>query len=493
MRLPTREFALVAKPMLAIFILIFGVTACVADVRLVKDQSTGRKQVFEYTLSPAAQANPAFRHRLIVPSIDRIPGNAITHYLRADGEGGLRPLETAQKEHGMVIYDWSGFDLAADEIDLAVMKKVCASFDGLVKNHLARASRCRDAEWGLALETLRGKDVLSFLLPSVQQSRNYSRILAMQTRLAIIEKRYDDAVELLRINYTLGRHVSKQGLFVSSLVGIAETGISNLGMKHLIGQDDSPNMYWALASLPQPVIDMTSASEYEASICLRILSLDDVETLDLTEAQWTKLLEKQVAAILESAQFAGQPGKKDSGLGSKTAMLGMAMLTYSSAKKRLVAGGMDAKKVESMPVAQVVLVDMRRELIRYSDLNERAYYIPFWDAQKLYEESENLMEKNRLKSTGAMVAGMLLPATYQVRNAQTRIQAEINILMAIESIRNHLATHNQLPAALAELELPVRADPYTGKPFAYSLENGTATIGFGKGSPLEYTYILKVK
>ena len=71
---------------------------------------------------------------------------------------------------------------------------------------------------------------------------------------------------------------------------------------------------------------------------------------------------------------------------------------------------------------------------------------------------------------------MLGPAILNVRFAVVRSEAQINLLMAIESLRNHAAIHGKFPQSLTELDLPVRTNPITGKPFNYSLEAGKAVL-----------------
>ena len=463
------------------------------DAKVTSNNDGGKNtRTIELTVSAAKEAQPAFRYRLTVPPDETIPGNAITHYLRSDGEGGLRPLDTARKRYGDVIYDWSGLEMPADEIDMAAIRQVCESLDYFISNHIRRATICREADWGYALESLRGEETFSFPLPSVQQTRNISRVLAMRTRLDVIEGKFDDAVNHLRMNYTLGRNVNELGLLVSSLVGIAEVGISNLGMKHLISAEDSPNMYWALGSLPEPVIDLRWSATYEAGFARRLFTeLDGVETAKLSEEQWTERLNETVARFLSTMQFVS-PGKSSTS-SDQAATMGIVMLTYGPAKKRLIAKGMDKAKVESLPVAQVILIDTQRELERYSQDTEKVFCIPYHQMKAIYEKAEQDMRHNRMKSFGAMIGGAILPATAQVRQAQTRIQAEVNVLMLIESLRNHLATKGSFPKSLNELELPVRNDPYTGKPFKYQLQDGLAVVEHGMGSPLRYKYILKAR
>ena len=57
-----------------------------------------------------------------------------------------------------------------------------------------------DCDWELGIEELRGIDIVSFLLPEFQDSRQIARMMVLRTRLAIAEHRYDDAIAQCGIN-----------------------------------------------------------------------------------------------------------------------------------------------------------------------------------------------------------------------------------------------------------------------------------------------------
>ena len=221
----------------------------VANARVtVEEMTDGVGQIYRMKISPAAEPSPVFKHRFCVPPRKTIPANAATMYLRSFGEGSLRrPIDAAYEEYGDAFYDWQSIE----EVPLEALlntpaKKVSQTFDEYINSHITRATYSRYCDWGLAEEDLTGLETIGFLLPSVQGTRSISRVLALQTRVAIAEKRYDRAAELIRMNYQLGRNVGKMRFLVSSLVAIAEVGITNGTMIDMIAAPDSPNMYYAL-------------------------------------------------------------------------------------------------------------------------------------------------------------------------------------------------------------------------------------------------------
>ena len=170
-------------------------------------------------ITPAAEPSPIFKYRFCVPPRETIAANAATSYLRSFGEGALsRPLDKAIEEYGHDdMGEWWNLNdgVPIEGLLETPAKKVSQTFDGYIKGYIERATRCRYCDWGLAEEDLSGPEVIEFLLPSVQQTRSISRVLALQTRIAIAEKRFDRAAELMRMNYQLGRSVGKMKFLVS--------------------------------------------------------------------------------------------------------------------------------------------------------------------------------------------------------------------------------------------------------------------------------------
>ncbi|MFT7629220.1 MAG: hypothetical protein ACI87E_000217 [Mariniblastus sp.] len=466
--------------------LCFSLTACPttsADVLEVQavDALGGRTGgvVYKLSITPAKEAVPAFKYRLTVEPHKTIPGNAITHYLRSLGENSLRGLwEWARLEFGQDVHDWYSLKTPAKDIPLESLRKVSAKFEGYVENHLRRATLCRESDWGLAMEDLRGREALAFLLPSVQQTRSMSRILALKNRLAVIEGRYDDSVDYLRMNYQLGQNVSQMNVLVTNLVGLAEVGIANAGMLDLIAAKDSPNMYWALMELPTPIISIRNAVRLESSFGTRYFpELLDVENAKHSPGQWGEILAEMVGSLTEVHGLTGGRSSMD-GAGQAVAglPLALALSGYSAAKQRLIEGGDDEAEVNQMSAAQVLLIDAARDYELMANEVEKEYYVPFQVVEKFsYRLRDRKFKGNSLR-LGMILGDAILPAVQQVRQAEVRVQTNINVLIAIEAIRHHVATKGEFPTSLEEMDLPVRNSGFTDKPFEYRVEGRTAVL-----------------
>jgi hypothetical protein len=74
-----------------------------------------------------------------------------------------------------------------------------------------------------------------------------------------------------------------------------------------------------------------------------------------------------------------------------------------------------------------------------------------------------------------------------------RLDRRVAALRCVEAIRLYAAAHGgRLPPTLAAVkEVPVPEDPLTGKPFAYRLENDTATLEAAGSGLLTYELVLK--
>ena len=152
------------------------------------------------------------------------------------------------------------------------------------------ASLRRNCDWGLGIDQLRGPAVVNFLLPECQYMRAISRSLVLRMRIALVEHRYDHAIDLMRINYRMARDTARVPFLVNGLVGIAEAGMTNGTVLELIASPDSPNLYWALAELPKPLVDLRAAVRFELEFGPRMFPLiDRAESTEHSPGEWNRL------------------------------------------------------------------------------------------------------------------------------------------------------------------------------------------------------------
>jgi hypothetical protein len=205
------------------------------------------------------------------------------------------------------------------------------------------------------------------------------------------------------------------------------------------------------------------------------------ETAEHSEEEWKRQLDRVVDSIIGLQSQIGSRGQLDvpapsNSLRNQALAMGAGLAGYSVAKQRLIDSGMDPDKVGKMPVAQVLLVDAARDCNYFAQEIEKTFYVPHKDVEAFDDRINEVIEKFTPSRMGAVMVGMLSPAIVQVHRAEKRIQAQIDVLMVIESIRHHVATKGELPESLDELELPIRKNLATDEPFPYRVENGTAIL-----------------
>lgn len=398
-----------------------------AELTVVKQKvDEGILTIYRLTVTPAPEPDPPLRHRLTMREIDLKPGNAATHYLRAFPEFGFETLlKSVAEKYGKEFHDWNrATEVPLGELPLAKARAAAASFDSVVDHFIAPATVRRDCDWGLGVQEMRGPEIVELLLPEFQASRSLSRILALRTRVAIAEGDYDRALEQLRMNYRLAENVGRAPLLVCSLVGLAEAFISDQQVLELMAAKDSPNLYWAIAELPHPIVDVRKAVRFEMSLGLRVFPfLIDAETATHSPEEWARMFAE---ALSQTGKLTGVATgfSRFSPEFRQAAAAGLAMLQYPDAKRRLIEGGIAADRVALMPVGQVIAVDGHREYRRVADEIEKWMHVPYHTARK-WERAYPFDVTGVASVTrgyGYMLAAMLLPAVDAARSAEVRLE-----------------------------------------------------------------------
>lgn len=478
---------------------VFSATICLsallttvqtrAELEVIED-ADGQQglTVFRMTVTPAAEPVPALKHRFSVPLHKRKPGNAATHYLRSLGESngpGIR-WRRLRDRFGDEVDDWYDLDFPVDEIPMQDFRDAARGFRRYVDNYTRRASECRRCDWGLEEMDLRGPETVAYLLPDAQESRGLSRGLAMLSRLATIDSQYEQAIDYIRMNYQLGQDIAKQRFIVCSLVGLAEVGMANKSVIELISAPSSPNLYWALSELPDPVVDMRESINLEMSFGLRMFpALLDVEDEERAPAEWSRLLAltlDDLRSVVDDLGIGQFPQDK---LLAELSVMGMTFVVYPAAKQRLIDSGLAPAKVDKMAVAQVLLLDTAREYQRIAANYEKWWYVAF-DQMPRRMGLELEPDRGLSAGFGRILADALLPAVNAAKKAQMRTQWQIAALRAVEAIRMHAAARGGLPASLDDVSVvPVPTNPITKRPFVYRLDGDTAVLElpFSDGMP----------
>ncbi|MAT68877.1 MAG: hypothetical protein CMJ58_05080 [Planctomycetaceae bacterium] len=421
----------------------------------------------EIVLSPMPAPDPPLAYRLWPEVVDRIPGNAAVYYgkIKAEnnslfGDAELRdkvdewrhePLESLRDEGATVpgFTDWTDTPLY----------------------YLDQGARCAYCDWQLPI----GREpFFTILLPELQESRGFARWLTAAARVDVAHDRFAEAAKKLQVNYALGRNVAHSETIVGGLVGIAIAQVGNEQLQTFIQQPEAPNMYWALAALPRPLVDMRLAVHTEASaIEIMFPGLRDCISKDMTPDEARALFFKVWAETAILADNLPRP--------ANNFVLVLANLpAYSVAKARLIKSGLPAQRVEAMPVAQALLADAYLIHRRSEDLNVAAFELPYSTSQIVFEQAERNFKESNAQGWTPMVQilAAIRPWMQGIRIAQVRLERELAVLRLLEAVRMHAAANEgKLPEALSDITVvPVPSDPVTDQPFEWSVSDGAARL-----------------
>ena len=417
--------------------------------------TTTDKSVEVRTLSlvPAAEPVPAMSYRLLPRYLDQKTGNAALLYYSA---AALCP-DGDSKDIQEKISDWR--DLPVDQLDRKEVDEALSSFSSCF--HLIKLAAQRTyCQWEMPLE-----DGFALQLPHLSTFRRMIFAMQLQIRLKIADGQTDQALEMLQHGLYMGRGIAQGPTVIQDLVGTAITAVLLKEVEGLMQMSDSPNMYWALTTLPDPMIDMHSSLEYEREMLfIEFPALRNLENEVLSPAEASAIISDFMNKIQTLGGGMGDVPFK--GL----LPVGWVMLHYSDAKEFLVRKGFSQQRIEAMPAAQAVLAYQKLEYQELLDNMFKWFALPYSQAQPHLDKSKQMFDDDhRDKGIKTNLFRTLLPALSRIAFIQARLDRNIALLRTVEAIRMFAADHSgQLPGFLTEITaVPIPADPMTGKDFIY--------------------------
>ena len=277
-----------------------------------------------------------------------------------------------------------------------------------------RAARFESCDWELPFHE---GGVIEMRLPELGQIRNFARMLSAKVRLEIAERDYDQAVRTLQTGFALARDVAKGPTLIHALVGTSIASMMTDRIRDLIQLRGSPNLYWALSTLPRPPVDFRPGFDAESyTLYLEIPDLQDIDTKQLPPAQWRELLLKLVVSL---RQWGGGGYAQEA---DALVMTGLSLQGYPQAKQYLVEHGRSAAQVEAMPVAQVIVLYTVHVYDELRDEQFKWLFLPYAEASTGMERAERSLAKAHSGGREIIpIASMLLPAVHACKQTETRI------------------------------------------------------------------------
>jgi hypothetical protein len=403
------------------------------------------------------------------------PGNAAPFYYRALVLQSQLPPE-APKQYAENEERWR-----ENLSDPAVQKEVQAWVDKhtAILGQLKVATYREETAFDFRTQDLTGLETVGFLLPEIQEMRQLARLLQMKGLLEVQEGRHEDAIETLRMGYRLGQAAGEPRFLVAGLVGLANVSLMENVLRQLIASPEAPNLYWAIANLPRPLVDLRPAMQQEMEFPRQVFPmLNDVETAERSPEEWRKLLVSALGIVPDLVAN----GDIKPEWQTQFAATALVMKAYPAAKRELIAAGYDAQRVEAMPVGQVILWQTARVTDEAYQDAFKWWGLPYWQVDQATQAVDPRtlnpgLDAQASLARGALpLASILLPATLQVRAAEVRAERNLAALQAIEAMRLHAARTGSLPDSLDGLNPPAPLNPVTGKPFSYQRQGATAVL-----------------
>lgn len=475
-----------------------------------RDESMGLTvQTREMVLYPKSQPRPALRYRLIPDEFDMVEGNAAIYYLKAQGFLEQDPArdrlgqvrkearDRAQREDkglgDVPPHVWR--TTPPDQLPLEEVKEYLrlTSFQPMFIREGARRRR-----YDLDRHFREIDDPIAYLLPEVQSIRELARTQSLRCRLAMAEGRIDDAIAIIGQQFCMARHLGQDDFLVTNLVGIAIATIGWNDLLYLVQYPDTPNLYWALATMPRPLVNTSHAMATERQFLYQQLKpLREVDETLRPAGYWRVFLDRVGPGLSQLLSFeAGYRSFEDDPKLGRAALVGYISAAYPGARDYLLQKcHMPPEQVEAYPTAQVVFLAMVRFYDYWRDETFKWNHLPFWqtqaDAQQKAIETEMGRESGRY-GWCTLPTNLFLPAIRAVGFAEARCDQAIALVQTVEAIRMYGADHDgMLPTSLEQLSVPAPIEPFTGRPIDYELFGDRAVLSGHTLPGLRYRLVLR--
>lgn len=413
---------------------------------------------------PKAEPKPALRYRFDFPYTQQRLGNAALQYNTA-----LFSLAEAKNTEPVPdqakLTEWLETPLTALPVEEA--NRFVSRFSNAI-DYAELAAQYEHCDWQYPVRD-RG---FRILMPGLSDMRLLWRVLALKTRIDLAEGNIPEALQSLRIGFTMATDIGDAKLLIHNLVAANGVRIMLNQVETLIETPQSPNLYWALTNLRDPLIEYYHTIQVEsgffytefpelAAIDERVLSNDEVVQI-----------QPRLAQLLSMELMPSWP------LGARMLHAAYALKFYPAAKQWLRDQGLSAEAIDAMPPLYVVLWYEYYHFTRLRDDVSKWFSVPYWQAASGFQEAQARIDASRREHQPGASLADLLGAFARIGYLRARLERDLAILRCVEAIRMYGAAHNgQLPPSLDDItEVPVPLDPFYGHAFTYELRDGMAIL-----------------
>ncbi|MCL2623984.1 MAG: hypothetical protein FWD31_10000, partial [Planctomycetaceae bacterium] len=321
---------------------------------------------------------------------------------------------------------------------------------------------------------------MAIMLPEIQFMRELARALKVKIMLEIHEKRYDDALQSIRVGLSMARHTGKQPCLVCGLVGIAIQSIMLDQVQDMIHAPECPNIYWEVSSLPYPFLNFVDAAEIEKQFLAQSFPLLRKAMTDpdsLFDDEWQRMI-RQINELLDNLEY-----DNESSLFKLLPIKSQVFASYPTARQWLISRGKTAAEIDAMIPEKVVGLHTAQDIRWLTEEYFKIMYLPLWEQSDTQDVVHRYLgdeiSKIGINVISGRLVSMLLPAIQSARSAYQRMQFSIDIMRIAEALSDYAARNGgQLPESLGTVkQVPVpMIDPSTGREYNYKLIDGKGRI-----------------
>jgi hypothetical protein len=419
------------------------------------------QRLVQMTVQPAAEPVPALKYHLLPPADERIRGDAMTLYYLI-----VEQVSRQLNDHKNIrdeIQRW--LEAPLEDLPKEQVRALLKEYDEITPL-LNLATRQASCQWNLQEEEL-GFNTLG---PNLTAWQHLGHMIALRARLAIVERRYDDAMHFLRMGYSMAQDVARGPSAVQTCVGIGISEMLTQQLESLIAGSNDLNLYWAIATLPKPLFDLSTNVQFDRnSLYFAVPELREAKANRLTLQQWEALpglIGRRLQPIFPSPVDAPDIVK------------GTIPTTVEPlARQYWHARGLSDKEIDAMPPYKANVMFSLEECDKLWANVNKWFNLPYWQAQAGIDRADRAMQE-ATKTGQAGVFGFFVGSLGHLYAQQAILQQHLAALQTIEAVRIYAAAHKgKLPATLEETtDPPAPITPVTGKPFPYEAKGNRFVI-----------------
>ncbi len=225
------------------------VSFCLVILSLVAPSTHARRFAsgpLELVTNPARASEATKTYRLLPGTDKQVDVDAVPLYEKA-----LQALPRGRTQTDQ-IHAWSRLpleQLPQEQVEEVIQKH------GKSLALLAQATQCKQCNWP--------KWKPGTPVPDQSEYRSLASLLRLQIRLAVVHGQYDKALRAMQTGFGMAKHIGKGPTTTQAMVGSAIGSVMCQEVEGIIKGKNTPNLYWALAHLPRPLVNVENAIESE--------------------------------------------------------------------------------------------------------------------------------------------------------------------------------------------------------------------------------------